>query len=59
MAPGTADLLEPWRKHFNCKPVGAGDRAEARRFQLEFPEAMDDIDAGGGYTLGDVARGTH
>ena len=52
--------MQPWRKYFPlCKPPIPGDKADARRFALEFEEALDGEDAGQGWTLGDVAKELH
>ena len=54
------DLVQPWRKSFPiCRPPTPFDTEDAKRFAVEFPEGCDSIDAGDGYTLGDVVRGTH
>ena len=60
MTTTDADLVQPWRKSFPiCKPPTPGDKNDAARFVLEFPEGADQVDVGNGWTLGDVVRGDH
>lgn len=60
MTTNEANLTQPWRKTWPlCKPPTPGDKDDAIRFSKEFPEGLDSIDAGDGWTLGDVARGDH
>ena len=58
MSISDADVSEPWRKNFDCKPY-SNDMADGERFLRDLEEAADGIDCDKEWTHGSVLRGEH